>query len=100
MVTAVVRAPITGTILITEMTGSFSHLLSLAIVSIVAYIVADIFSSKPIYESLLEKILHNQGEKISSSNKKNKSILEFAVFMGSALDGLQIKEVKWPHIVY
>jgi len=94
--TAVVRAPITGTILITEMTGSFSHLLSLAIVSIVAYIVADILGSKPIYEALLEKILHNQGEKISISNKKNKAILEFAVCMGSDLDGKQIKDVKWP----
>ena len=94
--TAVVRAPITGTILITEMTGSFSHLLSLAIVSIVAYIVADILASKPIYESLLEKFLHNQGEKISFGNKKNKAILEFAVCMGSDLDGKQIKEVKWP----
>ena len=93
---AVVRAPITGTILITEMTGSFSYLLSLAIVSIVAYIVADILGSKPIYESLLEKILYNQGEKISIGNKKNKAILEFAVCMGSDLDGKQIKEVKWP----
>lgn len=94
--TAVVRTPITGTILITEMTGSFSQLLSLAVVSIVAYIVADILASKPIYESLLQKFLHNQGEKISFGNKKNKSILEFVVCMGSALDGKQIKEVKWP----
>ena len=93
---AVVRSPITGTILITEMTGTFSHLLSLAIVSIAAYIVADILGSKPIYEALLEKILHNQGEKISIDNKKNKAILEFAVCMGSDLDGKQIKEVKWP----
>lgn len=94
--TAVVRAPITGTILITEMTGSFSHLLSLAIVSIVAYVVADILASKPIYESLLERFLHNQGEEISFGSRKNKSILEFAVCMGSDLDGKKIKEVKWP----
>jgi len=94
--TAVVRAPITGTILITEMTGSFSQFLSLAIVSIVAYIVTDILSSKPIYESLLERFLHNRGAKISTGDKKHKSILEFAVCMGSALDGKQIKEVEWP----
>lgn len=94
--TAVVRAPITGTILITEMTGSFSHFLSLAIVSVVAYIVADILASKPIYESLLDKFLHNVGKKISIGNNKNKAILEFAVCMGSELDGKQIKEVKWP----
>ena len=95
---AVVRSPITGTILITEMTGTFSHLLSLTIVSIVAYIVADILGSKPIYEALLEIILHNQGEKISIGNKKNKAILEFAVCMSSHLDGKQIKEVNWPSL--
>ena len=58
--TAVVRAPITGTILITEMTGSFNHLLSLAMVSITAYIIADILGSKPIYESLLGRLLRSK----------------------------------------
>ncbi|TGE32876.1 H(+)/Cl(-) exchange transporter ClcA [Desulfosporosinus sp. Sb-LF] len=94
--TAVVRAPITGTILITEMTGSFSHLLSLAVVSIVAYIVADLLGSKPIYESLLDRILHKQGERAVMGNEKTKSILEFAVCLGSMLDGKKIKEVTWP----
>ena len=94
--TAVVRAPITGIILLTEMTGSFSQLLSLSVVSIVAYIMADILASKPIYESLLEKFLHNQGEKISFGSKKNKAILEFVVCMGSDLDGKKIKEAIWP----
>jgi len=94
--TAVVKSPITGTILIAEMTGSFKHLLPLAIVSIVAYMVADLLSSKPIYESLLQKFLHNAGDTISIGNRKNKSILEFAVCMGSVLDNKQIKDVKWP----
>lgn len=93
---AVVKSPITGTILITEMTGSFNHLLSLAIVSVIAYIVADVFGSKPVYEALLEKILKNNGEKISIGNKKNKIILEYPVSIGSKLDGKQIKEIKWP----
>ncbi len=93
---AVVRAPITGTILITEMTGSFTHLLSLAIVSIVAYIIADILGSKPIYESLLDNILNKQDDSIPIGNMKNKTILEFSVSMGSALDNKKIKDVKWP----
>ncbi len=94
--TAVVKSPLTGIILITEMTGSFNHLLSLAVVSIAAYIVADILASKPVYEALLEKFLQNMGEHISIGNKKNKSILEFPVCIGSNLDSKQIKEVKWP----
>ncbi len=94
--TAIVKAPITGTILITEMTGSFNHLFPLAIVSITAYIVADILGSQPIYESLLGRILHNQGNEIPVGNKKHKAILEFAVCVGSILDGKEIKAVKWP----
>lgn len=94
--TAVVRAPITGIILITEMTGSFNHLLSLSIVSITAYIVADILGSKPIYESLLERLLRKQDDQITIGNKKHKAILEFAICMGSMLDGKEIKSIKWP----
>lgn len=93
---SVVKSPITGTILITEMTGSFNHLLALAIVSIISYIVADLLASKPIYEALLEKFLQNQGDRTPIGDKINKAILEFAVCIGSKLDGKQIKDVKWP----
>jgi H+/Cl- antiporter ClcA len=94
--TAIVRAPITGIILITEMTGSFNHLLSLSVISIVAYLVADILNSEPIYEALLEKYLKNQGEEVTIGNNRTKTILEFAVCLGSTIDGKKIKEVKWP----
>jgi H+/Cl- antiporter ClcA len=94
--TAVFRTPLTATILITEMTGSFDHLLSLATVSFVAYMVADLLGSKPLNESLLGRILHTHGEEIGVGNEKHKSILEFAVCMGSMLDGKQIKEILWP----
>jgi H+/Cl- antiporter ClcA len=94
--TAIVKAPITGTILITEMTGSFNHLLSIAIVSITAYMVADLLGSKPIYESLLERILHKQSDDAVIGNENNISILEYAVCMGSMLDGKQVEEIHWP----
>lgn len=35
-------------------------------------------------------------KKISIGNNKDKTILEYAVCMGSDLDGKQIKQVKWP----
>lgn len=59
--TAIVRAPLTGIILIFEMTGSVSQMLSLSLISIVAYIVATLLKSKPIYESLLERLLEKNG---------------------------------------
>ena len=47
-----VRAPITGTVLIMEMTASYQQLLSLAIAAMVAFVIAELCHSKPIYEEL------------------------------------------------
>ena len=55
--TAIVRAPLTGIILLFEMSGSISQMLSLSIVSVTAYIVATLMRSEPIYDSLLKRIL-------------------------------------------
>jgi H+/Cl- antiporter ClcA len=93
--TAIVKAPITGCILITEMTGSFSHLLSVGLVCLTAYIVVDVLNSKPIYEVLLERILNNGTNQIKG-RKDTKVIIETAIFMGSMLDGKKIKEMEWP----
>ena len=55
---AIVRTPITAIILILEMTGgAFSNILSLAVVSFVAYLVAEMCHSKPFYEDLYERLL-------------------------------------------
>lgn len=56
----IVRAPITGIILITEMTGNMHRFLDIAVVSIIAYVVANIVKSKPIYTSLLDNILQRK----------------------------------------
>jgi H+/Cl- antiporter ClcA len=53
---AVVRAPITGAVLITEMAGSFAHFPAFILVSVVASLVSEIFHTKPIYDSLLTQI--------------------------------------------
>ena len=55
--TAIVRAPLTGIILLFEMSGSISQMLSLSIVSVTAYMVATLMRSEPIYDSLLKRIL-------------------------------------------
>ena len=94
--TAIVRAPITGIILITEMTGSFQYLLPLAIVSITAYLVADSMGEKPIYESLLDRLLHKKTDLEPIGDKKDKTILEFCVCMGSQADGQKILDLSWP----
>ena len=55
--TAIVRAPLTGIILLFEMSGSISQMLSLSIVAVTAYVVATLMHSEPIYDSLLKRIL-------------------------------------------
>ncbi|MCT8975419.1 ClC family H(+)/Cl(-) exchange transporter [Clostridium sp. CX1] len=94
--TAIVRAPITGSILITEMTGSFTHLLSLSTVAIIAYIVADLLKSKPVYESLLERILNNNNHHNIVKDSKAKNIIEIPVHHGCSLEGKEIKQFNWP----
>ena len=55
---AVVKAPITGSILIMELTGNFTHLLALIIVSSVAFLISDLFGGAPAYSALLNRSLH------------------------------------------
>ena len=55
---AIVRTPLTAIILILEMTGgAFSNILALAVVSFVAYLIAEIAKSEPFYEDLYERLL-------------------------------------------
>lgn len=57
---AVVKSPVTGVVLIMEMTGSFSHLLPLMICAMTAYLVADLMGSAPVYDMLLERNLRKR----------------------------------------
>ncbi|MBR4382797.1 MAG: chloride channel protein, partial [Selenomonadaceae bacterium] len=52
---AVVKAPVTGAVLILELTGQFAHLLWLIIVAGTAFLVADLCGSEPIFSALLER---------------------------------------------
>lgn len=92
---AVVKAPITGCILITEMTGSFNHLLSMGIVCLTSYVVADIMKSKPVYEALLERMIKKNTNSFIEESKA-KVIIEVAVCIGSIIEGKKVREVEWP----
>lgn len=95
--TAIVRAPITGIILILEMTGSFTHMLSLTIVSITAYIVANLMNSEPVYESLLTSFLRKKNlvPKELKRGSIHKVLIEMPVCYGSKLEGKYVKDFNW-----
>lgn len=92
---SIVKAPITAILLISEMTGSLNHLLSLAVVVIVSQLTSDILNSAPIYESLLERILAKAKNKYEGRVGK-KTLIEIVVQMYSGLDDKEIRDINWP----
>jgi len=91
--TAIVRAPITGIVLLVEMTGSFSHLLPLALISLIAYVVADLLHSKPIYDSLLSNMLQEKTDvPVADADIMFNALVQF----GSTAAGQAIRDLPLP----
>lgn len=114
---AIVRAPITGIILITEMTGDLSSFLSLTFISVVAYMVADTLGGEPVYEQLLNRRLENrkltpQEEDIveidrpryqkertvdkKTRGRERRAIIFGDIHTGSYMDGRQVMDLELP----
>ena len=93
---ASVRAPITGTVLICEMTGSFYHLMILGMASAIAYIVAQLCGSQPIYEALLLRSLKSHNTPEPNTVKKERNIIEVPVSSGSQIENKKVFEIPWP----
>lgn len=92
-----VRSPITGTVLILEMTGDFNHLMVLALVSALAYVTAELLGGEPIYDALLKKSL---AESPAPDAEKRKDILLIPVSSGSLLDSRKVSDIPpLPHTV-
>jgi CIC family chloride channel protein len=90
---AIVRAPLTGIMLIIEMTGSYSLMLPLLVSCFCAYIVAEALKDLPIYEALLERDLKISGV---VTQMKSPMIREFSIQPGSAFSGQQIRYLGLP----
>jgi chloride channel protein, CIC family len=58
--TGVVQAPVTGIVLVTEMTGGFTMLLPMLAACFAAMLVANLLGGAPIYESLRERVVRHQ----------------------------------------
>ena len=98
---AIVRAPVTGVVLITEMTGDFTTLLPLVLTSLIAYIVAEILGTKPIYTQLLERSLGKvsagrAGGGHRASLRDRKTVIDAEVDVGSHMDGRNVAEFGLP----
>lgn len=99
----VVRAPITGVVLVFELTGSFSSLLSAVLISIVSYIIADILNIDAFYEHLYTKMLGTANRDdmadhaaLGNSILGEKIIRSFVIATESTAAYTQIKNITWP----
>jgi CIC family chloride channel protein len=90
---AIVRAPLTGIVLIVEMTNSYDQMLPLLVACFAAYAVADFLMDRPIYEALLERDLaHETG----LPRLEGPVILEFTVHKGARFASKKVHEVVLP----
>lgn len=89
VLTAIVRAPIMSIILVMEMTGSFTHLIMLAISAIVALLVAEVLHSQPIYDTLYQNLLtrfaHEAIEQEAEETLSIKAIKDSSSFKDTTL---------------
>lgn len=91
--TAIVRAPLTGIVLIVEMTGNYNQMLPLLVACFFASGVADLLHDLPIYESLLRRDLERGG--VSDAVSKP-IVLDLEIEPGAPFAGKLIREVGLP----
>ncbi len=100
MLTSVARSPIISILLVSEMTGSFDYVLGLCLVSISAYLAAEILKSPPIYHSLLERLLKRQIKSEDEPDEivrySEKELLEYRIPISGKLVDKQISDIDWP----
>lgn len=92
-----VRAPVTAVVLVFELTSSLDALLSVTIVSILAYVVANLLRVDPYYEHLLADLLGVTPDDPSLTGEAGEKVLKTVyVGAGSRLEGKLVSEVPWP----
>lgn len=89
-----VRAPLTGIVLILEMTANYEQLFALSVACLAAYLVAEALRDRPIYDALLEEDLHRRAG--HAAVEAEPVLLELAVETGSPMDGKAIRDLGLP----
>jgi len=94
LLTASVRAPLTGVVLIVEMTGEYSLLYALLVAAFAAQLVADALNDTPIYEALMERDLKLSGAEVHPEVEP--ILIELLVEPQSTMDGARVKDLRLP----
>ncbi|WP_458452955.1 ClC family H(+)/Cl(-) exchange transporter [Methanobrevibacter sp.] len=92
---ATVRSPITGIVLLAEMSGSTESLVAMVIVSLIAYVIPTLLGNEPIYESLYDRLLLNKNKEYVK--KPSKHVLsEYIVPLDCNYINFKIKDIPFP----
>jgi CIC family chloride channel protein len=91
-----VRVPLTGIVLISELTGGYELLLPICIVTLLAYITAWACRDEPLYEALLEADLHRNGTHAPDALGDEGRSLYLSVQSGSPVAGQPISSAGFP----
>lgn len=107
---SVVGAPVTGVVLVFELTGSFAALLALTIVSGLSYVTSHMFRVDAFYEHGLLPLLRGASSGGSGDDRAVQEaagqaqgeprprlqVLTVVVGMASAVEGRRVRDVAWP----
>ena len=91
---AIIRAPFTAIILITEMVGSLLHLMPLAVVAFIALLVDELLGGKPIYGLLAAAMDTSSDSKANYTGEADQMVLP--VYESSKLVDKKVADIKWP----
>lgn len=89
---ACVKAPLTGMVLICEVSGQFNSFLYSGIAIFVTYFVAELFRQSALYDILLDRLVEgeNKGKPMEYSS------FEVTIIPKCFADGKQIRDILWP----
>jgi H+/Cl- antiporter ClcA len=90
--TSVVKAPITGIVMVCELTWSFSPLLPVIIGVSIGYIIADVARTDSIYEKLLTLFEEETGLKA----RAQRETFVVSVRPSCIADGRAVRDILWP----
>ncbi len=91
--TAIVRAPLTGILLIVEMTGNYEQMLPLLVSCFCAYAITEWMKDMPVYEALLERDLSLNEPHVQV---KEPMVAEFVVEPEAPFAGQEIRSLGLP----
>ncbi|WP_296783715.1 ClC family H(+)/Cl(-) exchange transporter [uncultured Methanobrevibacter sp.] len=92
---ATVRSPITGIVLLAEMSGSTESLVGMIIVSLIAYVVPTLLGNEPIYESLYDRLLFKKNREYVKKPSKH-VMSEYIVPLDCNYINFKIKDIPFP----